>query len=59
MPLVTRQVNQGNLFVEADEPANWSNGDIWVDSDNVLVRVNNSGTAQRIGESTAIVVALG
>ncbi len=48
MPLVTRQANQGNLFVQADEPGTWSNGDLWVDTDTATLSVNNSGTAERI-----------
>ncbi|MEE9215743.1 MAG: hypothetical protein V3U54_13390 [Thermodesulfobacteriota bacterium] len=52
MPLVTRQANQGRLFVQATEPADWLNGDLWVDTDNSNVFVNNSGTAVSIGVGT-------
>jgi len=49
MPLVTRQANQGNLFVQALEPtATWNNGDLWVDTDSAELSVNNDGTAERI-----------
>jgi len=52
MPLVTRQANQGNLFSQADEPTDWLNGDIWVDTDNSNVFVNNGGSAVQIGIGT-------
>lgn len=58
MPLVTRKVNQGNLFKESVEPQNWQNGDIWSDTDDGIVYVNVSGTAKVIGRSLAEVVAL-
>ena len=51
MPLVTRQSNQGNLFKEADTP-NWANNDLWVDTDNATLYVNNLGTATAVGSST-------
>jgi len=46
MPLVTRQANQGNLFVTAEEPDGWNTGDIWVDTDTLQVSINNNGTAE-------------
>lgn len=55
MPLVTRQANQGNLFVEPDEPQTWSNGDLWVESDTADVFVNDSGTAEDVGIRAALV----
>lgn len=58
MPLVTRQANQGNLFVEADEPQSWSNGDLWVDTDTAVLSVNKSGTAKRQASFTEL-IALG
>ena len=51
MPLVTRQANQGNLYRQADEPADWLNGDLWVDTDDGKVYVNISGTATVIGRT--------
>ena len=48
MPLVTRQSNQGNLFVQSAEPATSNNGDLWVDSDTAQLSVNNDGTFERI-----------
>jgi len=53
MPLVTRQVNQGNLFVQAAEPATWNDGDLWVDTDTAEVFVNNNGTAELVKRSIA------
>ena len=55
MPLVTRQANQGNLFVEAEEPQTWSNGDLWVDTDTAILSVNRSGTAKRIASYTDVI----
>lgn len=57
MPLVTRTSVQGNMFRQATEPTNWQNGDIWVDTDNANVSVNNSGTAVQIGIGTLGTVA--
>ena len=57
MPLVTRQSNQGNLFKEASTP-NWTTGDLWVDTDDNKLYVNNAGTTTSVGNTTARVVAL-
>ncbi len=48
MPLVTRQVNQGNLFLEATEPAQWQNGDVWSDTTSNSLKINVDGTAQSV-----------
>ena len=46
MPLVTRQANQGNLFVQDTEPTgSWNDGDLWVDTDTGQLSVNEDGTA--------------
>jgi len=45
MPLVTRQVNQGNLFKEAAEPAQWEDGDVWSDTTDNSLKINVSGVA--------------
>lgn len=47
MPLVTRQVNQGVFFKVANEPADWQNGDIWIDTSQTppLLNVNDNNTA--------------
>ncbi len=46
MPLVTRQANQGNLFVQAAEPTGtWNDGDLWVNLDTGELSVNEDGTA--------------
>ena len=47
MPLVTRQSNQGNLWKEATTP-NWTTNDLWVDTDDSALYVNNAGTATKI-----------
>lgn len=56
MPLVTRQANQGNLFVQATEPAGWKDGDVWVDTDNSIMYVNDDGTAVRQASFTDVLV---
>lgn len=48
MPLVTRQAVSGRIFKQADEPTDWTNGDIWVDTDTGQVNVNISGTATAV-----------
>ena len=47
MPLVTRQSNQGNLWKESTTP-NWQTNDLWVDTDDSKVYVNNGGTASLV-----------
>ena len=60
MPLVTRQVNQANLFKQDTEPTGvWVDGDLWSDTDDNLLFVNNSGTAQRVGRTMAELIAFG
>jgi len=58
MPLVTRQANQGRLFVETLVPNDILNGDLWSDlTANVLKRDNN-GTIEVVQTSTARVIAV-
>jgi hypothetical protein len=52
MPLVTRQVNQGNLFKTATEPPGWSDGDLWSDITANTVKNNVGGTATDIGHAS-------
>lgn len=59
MPLVTRQVNQGNLFKEDTEPSQWLDGDLWSDTTTNLLKRNNNGTVQTIGRSIAEIITLG
>lgn len=54
MPLVTRQVNQGNLFKEATEPAQWEDGDLWSDTTANKLKINNNGTAVTISSIAQI-----
>jgi len=60
MPLVTRQANQGRLFVEDTEPTNsWQNGDLWIDTSVAppLANLNDSGTATGlVGAGTNITI---
>ncbi len=51
MPLVTRQVNQGNLFNVETEPPDWLAGDLWVTTSTGELNVNVGGTASEIGPS--------
>ena len=48
MPLVTRQVNQGNVFNVATEPTNWLDGDLWIDigQNPPILKLNDNGTAR-------------
>jgi len=55
MPLVTRQVNQGNLFKEATEPAQWEDGDLWSDTTANNVKVNVDGLAVSVSPITKII----
>jgi len=52
MPLVTRQANQGNIFREPLEPADWIDGDLWSDTTANTVKVNVGGTATDIGNAS-------
>jgi len=59
MPLVTRQANQGRLFVDDTEPASWVNGDMWVDTSvsPPLSKINDAGTATSlIGADSEITI---
>ena len=58
MPLVTRQSNQGFLWKEPSTP-NWQNNDLWVDTVDSKLYVNNSGTASVIGKTTSSLVVFG
>lgn len=49
MPLVTSSSVQGNLYRQATQPANWVNGDVWVDTDDGVIYTNNNGTSKEIG----------
>lgn len=49
MPLVTRQANQGNLFKEALEPADWLDGDLWSDTTANILKLNVADTATNVG----------
>jgi len=54
MPLVTRTSNQGNFFQQDEEPPNWSNADLWADT-NLSPRglfINNDGTALQLGSAS-------
>ena len=48
MPLVTRTATAGNIYRQSTEPTQWVNGDVWVDTDDSQMYVNDSGTARRI-----------
>jgi len=52
MPLVTRFADRGSFFRQATEPSNWLNGDLWVDTDNANLAVNNSGSDIPLGLGT-------
>lgn len=53
MPLVSRTSNQGNLFKESSEPAGWQDADLWTDSTNNVLYINDGGTARKVQISTA------
>jgi len=59
MPLVTRQANQGNLYNQETEPADWVNGDMWVKTSDGSVSVNVSGTATAVETALARIMAVG
>jgi len=60
MPLVTRQVNQGRLFVETTEPTStWLDGDLWSDTTANKLKLNDTGTAVNVERSIADLVAFG
>ncbi len=50
MPLVTRQVNQGNVFKQALEPTDWLDGDLWSDTTSGELKLNVSGVAVSVGQ---------
>jgi len=58
MPLVNR-ANLSKVFRQPDEPADWLNGELWVDTDNANVFVNDSGTALQVGSSTTALTTEG
>ena len=53
MPLVTRQASQGNLFKQDTEPPNWQAGDLWSDTTDDTLYINDGGTATVIGNTLA------
>ena len=59
MPLVTRQVNQGNLFKTATEPPNWVDGDLWSDTTENQLKLNVSGTSTSVGRTLAELLTFG
>jgi len=59
MPLVTRQANQGRLFVEDSEPVDWLDGDLWSDTTANELKLNVGGTAVQVGRTTASIMAVG
>lgn len=59
MPLVTRQANQGRLFVEDLEPAALLNGDLWSDTTANVLKRDNNGTVETVGRSIAELIAFG
>jgi len=50
MPLVTRSGIRG-IFVEATEPSEWLDGDVWSDTTANIVKNNVGGTATDIGHA--------
>jgi len=59
MPLVTRQANQGRLFVEDLVPAEILDGDLWSDTTANILKRDNNGTVEEVRRSIADLVALG
>jgi len=59
MVLVTRQVNQGNLFNTATEPTTWKDGDLWSDTTANELKRNNNGTAELVKRNIAELVSYG
>jgi len=59
MPLVTRQANQGRFFVEATEPADWLDGDLWSDTTANLLKLNIGGSATTVGRTISEIVSYG
>ena len=53
MPLVTRQANQGTLWRQSAEPADWLNAELWADTDTDLLYINQAGTAAIVGKAAA------
>jgi len=52
MPLVTRQANQGVIFRQPLEPGESLDGDLWSDTTANLLKLNNSGTFQDVGQTS-------
>jgi len=59
MPLVTRQANQGRLFVLTTEPQDWLDGDLWSDTTANLLKLNVAGTATETGKTFAQLMVFG
>ena len=51
MPFVSRTTTQGNFFKKDTEPTDWTNADLWADSDSSprKLYINNNGTALELG----------
>jgi len=52
MPLVTRFANQGQFYLEATEPPNTLDGDLWSDTTANTLKLNVSGTFETVGVSS-------
>ena len=59
MPLVTRRAEQGNLFKQDVVPPNWLDGDLWSDTTDNILKLNNNGTASLVGRSIAELLLFG
>lgn len=44
MPLVTRTAVSGSIYKQATVPSGWANGDLWVDTDDSTLHINQAGT---------------
>jgi hypothetical protein len=53
MPFVSRTSLQGNFFKKTTEPTDWTNADLWADSDASprSLFINNNGTALQLGSA--------
>ena len=45
----------GSVYIQATEPVGWTNGSVWVDTDDGAMYVNVSGTAIRMGRFAEII----
>ena len=59
MPLVTRQANQGNLFKTPTEPPDWLDGDLWSDTTENSLKINDGGAAKIVGRTIAELIMFG